>query len=101
MTTGAEGMRLLWLATVVAGLTLLLGLSVAVGTRSVGWSDVVAALGGGARGAALAGAGGGAAGGLPGRLGDRAGHGAALAEATAMRWWLRWAVPAGRSTRRR
>lgn len=46
MTTGAEGMRLLWLATVIAGLTLLLGLSVAVGTRSVGWSEVVAALGG-------------------------------------------------------
>lgn len=46
MTTGAEGMRLLWLATVVTGLALLFGLSVAVGTRSVGWNDVVAALGG-------------------------------------------------------
>nr|CAD6617096.1 iron ABC transporter permease [Rhizobium sp. Khangiran2] len=44
MTTGAKGMRLLWLATVVTGLALLLGLSVAVGTRAVGWSDVVAAL---------------------------------------------------------
>ena len=46
MTTGTQGMRLLWLATTVAGLAVLLGLSIAVGTRSVGWTDIVAALGG-------------------------------------------------------
>lgn len=42
----ASGLRLLWLLAVVAGLGLLLALSVAVGTRSVGWVDIMAALSG-------------------------------------------------------
>lgn len=37
---------MLWLAAVLAGLGLLLILSVAVGTRSVGWADIMVALGG-------------------------------------------------------
>ncbi|MBB2973319.1 iron complex transport system permease protein [Mesorhizobium sp. RMAD-H1] len=37
---------MLWLAAVLAGLGLLLFLSVAVGTRSVGWADIMVALGG-------------------------------------------------------
>lgn len=42
----ANGIRMLWLAAVLAGLGLLLILSVAVGTRSVGWADIMVALGG-------------------------------------------------------
>nr|WP_298325958.1 iron ABC transporter permease [Haloactinopolyspora sp.] len=43
-------MRLLWLLAVVAVLVVLMAVSVAVGSREVGWSDIVAALGGSADG---------------------------------------------------
>lgn len=42
----ANGTRIFWLAIVFAGLGLLLVLSIAVGTRQVGWPDIIAALGG-------------------------------------------------------
>nr|WP_201026412.1 iron ABC transporter permease [Paramesorhizobium deserti] len=42
----ANGIKVLWLFAMVAGLGLLLTLSVAVGTRYVGWADIMAALGG-------------------------------------------------------
>ncbi|MDY6963527.1 MAG: iron chelate uptake ABC transporter family permease subunit, partial [Pseudomonadota bacterium] len=38
--------RSLWLVVLIALLAALCALSVAIGTRSVGWSDIVAALGG-------------------------------------------------------
>lgn len=40
----ASGLRLLWLLAVVASVGVLLALSVAVGTRSVGWGDIMTAL---------------------------------------------------------
>ncbi|MBN1096697.1 iron ABC transporter permease [Blastococcus sp. TML/C7B] len=39
-------MRFLWLVVVLAALVLLMAASVAIGSRGVGWSDIVAALGG-------------------------------------------------------
>lgn len=45
-----NGTRLLWLAVVTACLMVLLALSVAVGTRSVGWADILAALQGSVEG---------------------------------------------------
>jgi iron complex transport system permease protein len=43
---GTNATKTLWLAALLVGLCLLMMVSVAVGTRSVGWADIIAALGG-------------------------------------------------------